>query len=115
MFAQDLTRTNLRGRATRWRVNFTAMQERAPVRLIPSTYHNTPVLRGIVDATEKAEVLAVLEGKNNARLLAQKHGTPASIGASWPFARRDHDLRLYGQAPHQRGVRLYPNRRKSFQ
>lgn len=75
-----------------------SITDRALIRLIPATYHNPPVLRGIVDSDEEAELLAELEGKTNARLLAEMQGSPSLDRRELAFERRSADLRLYGQA-----------------
>lgn len=75
-----------------------SIADRALVRLIPATYHKPPVLRGIVDTDEEAELLAELEGQTSGRLMAEKQGAPGLDRRELAFARRSADLRLYGQA-----------------
>lgn len=79
-------------------MNIVSIADRALVRLIPVTYHKPPVLRGVVDSDEEAELLAELEGETSARLVAEKQGSPALDRRELAFARRSADLRLYGQA-----------------
>ncbi len=74
-----------------------AINDRALVRLIPATYHKPPVLRGLVDSDEEAAILAELEGLTNQRLKVEQEGSPALDRRELAFARRDGDLRLYGQ------------------
>lgn len=73
------------------------INDRALVRLIPATYHKPPVLRGLVDSDEEAAILAELEGLTNQRLKVEREGSPALDRRELAFARRDGDLRLYGQ------------------
>lgn len=68
------------------------------MRLIPETRHKPPVLRGLVDTDEEAAVLAGIEGETSARLIAERHGTPALDRRELAFARRARDLQLYGQS-----------------
>jgi RES domain-containing protein len=79
-------------------VKITAVNDRALVRLIPETRHKPPVLRGLVDSDAEAALLAEIEGETNARLLAERVGTPALDRRELAFARRARDLRLYGQS-----------------
>lgn len=76
----------------------TALHDRALVRLIPETYHKPPVLRGLVDTDAEAAILAELEGRTSARLIAERDGTAALDRRELAFARRSHDLALYGQS-----------------
>lgn len=73
------------------------INDRALVRLIPATYHKPPILRGLVDSDEEAAILAELEGLTNQRLKVEREGSPALDRRELAFARRDGDLRLYGQ------------------
>ena len=75
----------------------TRVNDRALVRLISETYHKPPVLRGLVDTDEEAAILADLEGETSARLIAEREGSPALDRRELAFARRAHDLALYGQ------------------
>ena len=75
-----------------------SVNDRALIRLIPKTRHKPPVLRGLADNDEEAEVLAQLEGNTSARLNAQRKGSPALDRRELAFARRSHDLVLYGQS-----------------
>lgn len=79
-------------------MKFTALNDRALVRLIPETRHKPPVLRGLVDSDDEAAVLAEIEGETSARLIAEREGTPALDRRELAFARRARDLRLYGQS-----------------
>lgn len=79
-------------------MNLTSINDRALVRLISDTHHKPPVLRGLVDSDEEAAVLAELEGETSARLIAERQGSPALDRRELAFARRSHDLRLYGQS-----------------
>jgi hypothetical protein len=79
-------------------VRITAIRDRALVRLIPETRHKPPVLRGLVDTAEEAAVLAEIEGETSARLIAERHGTPALDRRELAFARRSRDLQLYGES-----------------
>ncbi len=76
----------------------TSINARALVRLISETHHKPPVLRGLADSDEEAAVLAAIEGETSARLIAERDGSPALDRRELAFARRSHDLRLYGQS-----------------
>lgn len=76
----------------------TTLDRRALVRLIPATYHKPPVLRGLVDSDAEADILAELEAKTSARLIAENEGSPDLDRRELAFARRDNDLRIYGQS-----------------
>jgi hypothetical protein len=79
-------------------VKITSLNDRALVRLISETHHKPPVLRGLVDTDEEAAILAVLEGETSARLIAEREGGPALDRRELAFARRAHDLGLYGES-----------------
>jgi len=79
-------------------VKITVINDRGLVRLIPETRHKPPVLRGLVDTDDEAEILAELEGETSARLIAEREGSPAIDRRELVFARRAHDLKLYGQS-----------------
>lgn len=79
-------------------MNITQVNDRGLVRLILETHHKPPVLRGLVDSDEEAAVLAELEGETSARLVAEREGSGALDRRELAFARRSHDLRLYGQS-----------------
>ncbi|MCR9284789.1 MAG: RES family NAD+ phosphorylase [Rhodobacteraceae bacterium] len=79
-------------------MKITAINDRGLVRLIPATYHKPPVLRGLVDTDEEAEILAELEGETSARLVAERYGSPALDRRELVFARRARDLKLYGES-----------------
>ena len=76
----------------------TAINDRGLVRLIPETRHKPPVLRGLVDTDDEAAILAELEGRTSARLVAERDGSPALDRRELVFARRAHDLKVYGQS-----------------
>ena len=75
----------------------TPVNDRALVRLISETHHKPPVLRGLVDSEDEAAVLAGIEGETSARLIAEREGSAALDRRELAFARRAHDLRLYGE------------------
>lgn len=79
-------------------MRITSINDRALVRLISETHHKPPVLRGLVDTDEEAAILAELEGETSARLIAERVGSPELDRRELAFARRSHDLRLYGQS-----------------
>lgn len=79
-------------------MRITAVNDRGLVRLIPETRHKPPVLRGLVDSDDEADILAELEGETSARLIAEREGGPALDRRELAFARRAHDLKLYGQS-----------------
>jgi RES domain-containing protein len=78
-------------------VRITSINDRALVRLISETHHKPPVLRGLVDTEEEAAILAELEGETSVRLIAEQEGSPALDRRELAFARRAHDLGLYGE------------------
>lgn len=78
-------------------MKITAINDRALVRLVPATYNKPPVLRGLVDTDDEAAILAELEGQTSARLIAEREGSPALDRRELVFARRAHDLAVYGQ------------------
>ncbi|MEO0960380.1 MAG: RES domain-containing protein, partial [Pseudomonadota bacterium] len=55
-------------------MRITSVNDRALVRLISETYHKPPVLRGLVDSDEEADILAEIEGETSARLIAEAQG-----------------------------------------
>lgn len=79
-------------------MRITSVNDRGLVRLISETHHKPPVLRGLVDTDEEAAILAELEGETSARLIAEREGSPALDRRELAFARRSHDLKLYGQS-----------------
>jgi len=79
-------------------VRITSINDRALVRLIAETHLKPPVLRGLVDTDQEAAILAELEGRTSARLIAERDGSPALDRRELAFARRSHDLKLYGQS-----------------
>lgn len=78
-------------------MKITPVNDRALVRLISETHHKPPVLRGLVDTDEEADILAALEAETSARLIAERNSSPALDRRELAFARRAHDLGLYGQ------------------
>jgi RES domain-containing protein len=79
-------------------VRITSVNDRGLVRLISGTHHKPPVLRGLVDSDEEADILAGIEGETSARLIAEREGSPALDRRELAFARRSNDLTLYGQS-----------------
>ena len=79
-------------------MKITAIHDRGLVRLVSETGHKPPVLRGLVDTDEEVEILAELEGATSARLVAEREGGSALDRRELVFARRAHDLRVYGQS-----------------
>lgn len=79
-------------------MRITPINDRALVRLISETHHKPPVLRGLVDSDEEAAILAELEGETSARLIAEREGSAALDRRELAFARRAHDLKLFGQS-----------------
>ncbi len=51
-----------------------------------------------MDSDEEAQILAGIEGETSARLIAEREGSPALDRRELAFARRAHDLKLYGQS-----------------
>lgn len=79
-------------------MKISSIHDRGLVRLVPHTAHKPPVLRGLVDSDEEAAILAELEGETSARLIAEREGSPMLDRRELAFARREHDLKLYGQS-----------------
>lgn len=77
-------------------MKITEINDRGLIRLIPATYHKPPILRGLVDTDDEADILADLEGLTNARLIAEREGSPAVDRRELAFARRAQDLKAYG-------------------
>lgn len=75
----------------------TEISDRSLVRLVPATYHKPPVLRGLVETDEEAQLLAEIEGMTSARLNAERgkslHLDPRELA----WHRRKADLRVYGE------------------
>ncbi|MEM8812857.1 MAG: RES family NAD+ phosphorylase [Pseudomonadota bacterium] len=78
-------------------MKITSVNDRVLVRLISETHHKPPVLRGLVDSDEEFAVLAELKGETSDRRIAERDGSPALDRRELAFARRSHDLALYGQ------------------
>lgn len=74
----------------------TLLSDRGLIRLIPATYHKPPVLRGLVDSDDEAEVLAEIEGMTNARLTAEAGKNPHFDPRELAWHRRKADLQIYG-------------------
>ncbi len=74
----------------------TNISDRGLIRLLPATYHKPPVLRGLVDTDEEAEILAEIEGLTNARLVAERGKSPLLDPRELAWHRRKADLRIYG-------------------
>lgn len=79
-------------------MKITAINDRGLVRLIPETRHKPPVLRGLVDSEEEAQLLAELEGETSQRLIVEREGSPGIDRRELAFARRERDLQVYGQS-----------------
>lgn len=79
-------------------MKLTPINDRGLVRLIPQTRHKPPVLRGLVDSEDEAAILAEIEGETSARLILEREGSAALDRRELAFARRDHDLKIYGQS-----------------
>lgn len=77
-------------------MKLTTVQDRGLVRLIPATYHKPPVLRGLVDTDEEAEILAAVEGLTSGRLKAEAGRSLHIDSRELAWARRERDLRVYG-------------------
>lgn len=79
-------------------MKISSINDRGLVRLVSETHHKPPVLRGLVDSDEEAAILAEIEGETSARLTLERDGSPALDRRELAFARRSHDLKLYGQS-----------------
>lgn len=75
----------------------TQLSDRGLIRLLPATYHKPPVLRGLVDSDEEADLLAELEGLTSARLTAERGKSPHLDPRELAWHRRRADLRVYGE------------------
>ena len=73
------------------------ISDRGLVRLLPSTYHKPPALRGLVDSDDELEVLAEIEGMTSARLVAERGRNPQIDPRELAWRRRKQDLRIYGE------------------
>ena len=96
--AKDPAGEGVSRRAQGWRLRITPVKDRALIRLISDTHHKPPVLRGLVDSKEEAAILAEIEGETSARLIAEREGSAALDRRELAFARRSHDLKLFGQS-----------------
>ncbi|MCF6328511.1 MAG: RES domain-containing protein, partial [Henriciella sp.] len=74
----------------------TTISDRGLIRLLPATYHKPPVLRGLVDTDEEADILAEIEGLTSARLVAERGKSPQIDPRELAWHRRKTDLRIYG-------------------
>lgn len=77
-------------------MKITSLRDRGLVRLISATHHKPPVLRGLVDSDAEADILAEIEGMTSGRLLAERGQNLHLDRRELAFARRAHDLRVYG-------------------
>ncbi len=75
-----------------------SIADRGLVRLIPATYHKPPSLRGLVDSEAEMAVLAEIEGLTSARLQAERGRNLHVDRRELAWARRRHDLAVYGQS-----------------
>lgn len=78
-------------------MRITQISDRALVRLLPATHHKPPALRGLVDTDDEAAILAEIEGRTSARLLAERGRSPHLDPRELAWRRRHRDLRIYGQ------------------
>ncbi|WP_428929352.1 RES family NAD+ phosphorylase [Marinibacterium sp. SX1] len=76
----------------------TSLSVRGLIRLLPATYHKPPVLRGLVDSDDEAEILAEIEGMTSARLVAERGRSPHLDSRELAWHRRKADLRVYGNS-----------------
>lgn len=76
----------------------TEVSDRGLIRLLPATYHKPPVLRGLVDTDDEAELLAEIEGLTSARLIAERGRNPHLDARELAWQRRKSDLRVYGNS-----------------
>lgn len=74
----------------------TEISDRGLIRLVPATYHKPPVLRGLVDSDEEVAILAELEGKTSARLVAERGRNTHIDARELAWNRRKNDFQLYG-------------------
>lgn len=74
------------------------LSDRGLTRLIPATYHQPPVLRGLVDSDDEAAILAEIEGLTSARLTAERGKSPHLDPRELAWQRRKADLRIYGNS-----------------
>jgi len=79
-------------------VKTTEVRDRGLVRLIPATVHKPPVLRGLVDSDDEMAVLAEIEGLTSGRLIAQQGRNRHIDRRELAWARRAHDLTVYGNS-----------------
>jgi len=77
-------------------VKKTELSDRGLVRLLPATFHKPPVLRGLVDSDDEADILAEIEGLTSARLNAENGKNPHFDPRELAWHRRKADLRVYG-------------------
>ncbi|MBN2751594.1 MAG: RES family NAD+ phosphorylase [Rhodospirillaceae bacterium] len=79
-------------------MKITSISDRGLIRLIPATHHKPPVLRGLVDTDDEADVLAEIEGMTSGRLLAETGKNPHFDPRELAWMRRNADLKVYGQS-----------------
>lgn len=74
----------------------TPLAQQATIRLVPAAYFEPPVLRGLVDSDEEAELLARLEGLTSGRLRAEREGLADLDPRELAFRARAARLRGWG-------------------
>ena len=74
-----------------------AIDDRGLIRLVSASHYKPPILRGLADSETEAEFFAELEGATSARLVAERGSGLAQARRDLAFARRAHDMKLYGQ------------------
>ncbi|MCG7521368.1 RES family NAD+ phosphorylase [Ruegeria sp. Ofav3-42] len=74
----------------------TNLTDRGLIRLLPATYHKPPVLRGLMDSDDEADILAEIEGLTSVRLSAEAGRNPHFDPRELAWYRRKSDLRVYG-------------------
>lgn len=79
-------------------MRITSVNDRGLVRLIPATHHKPPSLRGLVDTDDEIELLAEIESMTNGRLIAERGRNFHIDRRELAFARRAHDLQVYGNS-----------------
>ena len=74
------------------------ISDRGLVRLLPSTDHKPPSLRGLFDTDEEMEILAEIKGLTSGRLLAERGRNPHLDPRELALQRHSRDLRIYGNS-----------------
>lgn len=77
-------------------MTLTAISDRGLVRLIPSTFHKPPSLRGLVDDEDEFDILAQIEGLTSGRLMAERGRNLHIDRRELAWQRRERDLLVYG-------------------